>query len=92
MKKCKKMNWGIVLSNVNEAKKQLEDLAKEIKKNGNLSESEFSIALKHACHHINFAWNCRYASDNEYANMTDKDFRKWSKSPSLLNRVFKKHL
>ena len=75
------MNWEIILYNLKEAREQIEEIEKLVAKENSPSESEFQIKLEHCYHHLNFAWNIRHSSTDDYRNLSDKDFNKWSKFP-----------
>jgi hypothetical protein len=51
----KLMNLEIILSNLSEAVEELQRLAQKAAKQ-ELSEGEFQVGLRHAYHHLNFAW------------------------------------
>ena len=50
-----------------------------------MDKDEFEIALEHAYHHLNTAWNSRSISDDEAAQHTDADFVEWRKFPKGVN-------
>lgn len=75
-----KLNWEIILSNINDAREQLEEIEKLIEEK-KLSEVAFQIKLEHAFHHLNFAWNIRHLPSKSYRKMSDEDFNEWSKFP-----------
>jgi hypothetical protein len=56
-------------------------LINQISSNKEYSEEEFQIGLEHAYHHLNFAWNIRHISMEDYRNLSDKQFNEWSKFP-----------
>ncbi|MBC7910020.1 MAG: hypothetical protein H7Y30_05940 [Pyrinomonadaceae bacterium] len=76
-----KLNWEIILSNIAEAREQLEALEKRANNEKAPTEIELQIMLEHAYHHLNFAWNLRRVSTERYSRLTDKEFNKWSKLP-----------
>lgn len=76
-----KLNWEIIRYDIAEAREQLEEIEKQIKEGKKISEGAFQVMLEHAYHHLNFAWNVRRVSTKKYANLSDKDFNKWSKFP-----------
>ena len=77
------MNREIILYNIQEAREQLEEIEKQLK-DKNLSEIGFQIKLEHAYHHLNIAWNIRHVSTEEYREISDKNFNKWSKFPKKI--------
>jgi hypothetical protein len=74
-------NKEVILSNIVEAREELEKIEKELLEKS-YDEAEFKIALGHAYHHLNYAWNVRKASEKELVEHSDVDFKKWSKYPA----------
>lgn len=74
------MNNEIILYNIKEAREQLEEI-EELLIDENLSEINFETQLEHTYHHLNFAWNIRHSSTEEYKEMSEDNFKKWSKFP-----------
>jgi hypothetical protein len=83
----KRLNWRIILSNLGEAREQLEDIERRAKRNSRLSEEELRIFLQHVYHHLNFAWNVRRVATARYAKMTDREFLQWGKYPAGIEKV-----
>lgn len=75
------LNWEIIKLNISEAREELEKIEEEIKSSDKPSEIDLSLSLRHAYHHLNFAWNIRNKSNEEYSNITDKDFKQWGLFP-----------
>ena len=82
-----KLNWKIILSNLAEAREQIEQIEELAKGKKKPSEVEFQIMLAHAYHHLNFAWNIRHTSTISYANLTEDDFNKWGKYPTDIEEL-----
>lgn len=76
-----KLSWEIILSNLAEAREQIEQIEELAKSKKKPSEIEFQIKMLHTYHHLNFAWNIRHASTKSYAQLSDDDFNKWGKYP-----------
>ena len=74
------MNFKIISSNVEEALEELKNISKEVHAE-KMDEVEFQIALQHVYHHLNVAWNARYASSESYRNMSDQNFKEWGSFP-----------
>jgi len=53
--------------------------------NGTLAEEELAVRA-FAYHHLNFAWNIRHVPTVQYANMTQRQFDRWGKYPSEIER------
>jgi hypothetical protein len=79
--KRKRLNRQIIASNLAEAIEELAGLNfKAI--HGGLTEVQLAIGLQHAHHHLNFAWNIRNVPTTQYANLTDRQFKRWGKYPA----------
>lgn len=76
-----KLNWEIILSNLAEAREQIEEIEKRAKAKRKPSEIELQIWLEHAYHHLNFAWNIRHKTSLNYSKLSDDEFNEWSKFP-----------
>jgi len=83
----KRLNWRIILSNLEEAREQLEDIERRTKLRPRVSEEELQVFLQHVYHHLNFAWNARRVATARYANLTDGEFRQWGKYPKEIEKV-----
>jgi hypothetical protein len=79
----KRINWKVVLSNLAEAREEVERIQNRIKQ-GNLSEEEFQVFIEHAYHHLNFAWNARHCRMQDYRKLSTANFNRWSKFPLRL--------
>jgi len=75
------LNWKIILSNLTEAREQIEQIEQSTKNSKKPSEVELQIMMEHVFHHLNFAWNIRHASTENYSNLSDNDFNEWSNFP-----------
>jgi hypothetical protein len=80
----KRRNWRIIESNLREAREQLEALEADVRSSKKPSDVELAIGLEHAYHHLNFAWNARFASEQVFRQMSDGQFNVWSKYPREL--------
>ncbi len=76
------MNYEIILSNLREAREELDKLESKIKSSDKPDEIELELSLRHTYHHLNFAWNVRNLETEKYKNLTDTDFREWGKFPN----------
>ena len=79
-----RLNRKIILSNISEAREELERIEARVGKGGELSEGELEVMLMHAYHHLNFAWNARRAPMKKYRDMSDADFNAWGQFPTDL--------
>lgn len=75
------LNYEIMLLNIVEAAEELENIKSELTDHA-MSEREFRIALRHAYHHMNFAWNIRHQPTEKYAKLSSENFEKWGKYPA----------
>jgi hypothetical protein len=89
-RKMKRLNWKCIRSNISEARLALQDLEMIIARSGTIMEfshppqrslEQLEVSLRHAYHHLNFAWNIRYIKTAKYRSLTDSDFKKWGKFP-----------
>jgi hypothetical protein len=71
----------MMLTNVREAREELERIEKQLQGTRRTGEAELEVGLAHAFHHLNLAWNARRATDTQYRNLTDANFRRWSRFP-----------
>lgn len=79
-----KLNWEIIISNLADAREQLQAIEKRIKDGDPPKEGEFQVQIEHALHHLAFAWNIRHISTKRYGKLSDKEFDEWSKFPPEL--------
>jgi len=77
----KRLNWKIILSNVKEAREELEELESQIAAAKKPAEVELKLSFRHAYHHLNTVWHARHATTKQYKNLTDSDFKKWGMFP-----------
>jgi hypothetical protein len=79
--KRKSLNFEIIESNLSEAIEELEKL-RDRASNGELEEGHLQVGLRHAYHHLNFAWNIKHVSTTQYTQLTQAQFDRWGKYPS----------
>jgi hypothetical protein len=78
----KSLNRDIILSNVSEAREELEKIEAHVREGDELTDGELYVMFGHAYHHLNFAWNARRVDDREYHDLTDEDFNAWGRFPT----------
>lgn len=81
----KRLNWKVVLSNIQEAREELKKIESQIASTKKPDEVELELSLRHAYHHLNTAWNARHAEIDRYRNMTEEDFKSWGQFPKGLD-------
>ena len=81
----KRLNWHIVTSNIQDVREELDRLQSKMVSTRKPSEIEVELALRHAYHHLNMAWNARHAEMKTYKNLTDTDFTEWGQFPAGLD-------
>jgi hypothetical protein len=81
------LNWEIILTNIQEAREELQELESKINSSQKPSELDFQLSLRHVYHHINFAWNIRHKKSEEYAKLTDSEFKEWGRFPNGLDSL-----
>jgi hypothetical protein len=84
--KRKRLNFAIIQSNLSEAVEELQGLERKAAKE-KLTEAEFQVGLLHAYHHLNFSWNIRHRTTEEYASLTEKQFKEWGRYPKAIERL-----
>lgn len=83
----KRLNWKIIRINIHEALKELEELESQIASTDKPDEFVLELSLRHAFHHINFAWNVRHIETEKYRKFTESDFKDWGKFPEGLDEL-----
>jgi len=78
------MNKRWVLFHLTDAIEELQKLTTTLTSEA-VSDEEFEIAIEHAYHHLNTAWNSRSISDEEAREHSDSDFVNWRQFPKDLN-------
>ena len=78
------MNKRWVLFHLTETIQELQKLTNTFASEA-VSTEEFEIAIEHAYHHLNTAWNSRSISDEEAREHGDSDFVNWRQFPKDLN-------
>ena len=80
----RRLNRWIIARNIREAREELQKLERQLSSRPPVGEIELQIGLEHAYHHLNVAWNARSASNTRYANLTNRDFNRWSRFPTVM--------
>ena len=86
---AKRINWDLVASNLAEAREEIECLEAVVAKRRGLKEVALQLSLEHAYHHLNFAWNARHATSNQYSNLTDAQFNRWGAFPTKVIEAYR---
>jgi len=84
--KRRALNLMIIERNLDEAIEELTKLKKEAKK-GTIHVARLQVGLRHAYHHVNFAWNARYASTEAYSHLTKAQFNRWGRYPKNIENL-----
>jgi hypothetical protein len=69
-----RLNRQIVLSNISEACEELENIEKMLAAETPVNQIAFQVAMQHAFHHLNFAWNIRHWPSKRYGSLSRTDF------------------
>ena len=79
----KRINWKMVLSNVAEAREELERLEGMIKGKGPLPRSEpvLEVSLSHAYFHLNWAWGSRTWPMSKHRTFTNAEWHRAGRFP-----------
>lgn len=83
----KRLNWKVALSNIQEAREELEKLEAQITSTKKPAEVELELSIRHAYHHLNTAWNARHTVTAKYRNMTEEDFKAWGLFPKGFDKL-----
>nr|WP_319395943.1 hypothetical protein [uncultured Desulfobacter sp.] len=67
--------------NIEDARDELNCILSDLQKDSEYSEIEFKIALEHAYHHLNHAWNIRDIDEDRIGDCSEEDDKTWSKYP-----------
>ena len=79
------LNKDYIIYNLQEAKVEIDTLLKELRENRCCEHDDFFPLMKHIFHHINTAWNARYASKKETHEYAEADFTRWRQFPDDLD-------
>ena len=77
------MNREWVHFHLQKASEELQTLVTALE-SSTIEDEEFEIAMTHAYHHLNTAWNSRSISDEQARQHTDWDFVQWRQFPKEL--------
>ena len=75
------LNKEWVLSNLRDAKEELDRTITEIETDPGYEFGELSVAMAHIYHHVNSAWNSREASEQEVTECSEESFSRWRQMP-----------
>jgi hypothetical protein len=81
------MNRKLVLLNLKEAAEELARTIAEMAQDPDYDEGELRVAVEHAYHHLNTAWNARNVSDARAEACTVQDFATWRQFPDDMDLV-----
>jgi hypothetical protein len=74
------LNRDWIMQHLTEAMEEIQETIKQVQ-NPTYSEGDFVVAMSHAYHHMNTAWNARFASHEEHRECTQENFNRWRKFP-----------
>ncbi len=75
------VNKEFILTDLKEALKELEQMIREIEKDGDFGFDQYSVEMQHIYYHINKAWNMRKEDTETIRNCSKNKFYEWSKFP-----------
>jgi hypothetical protein len=78
----KTMNREWVVFNLRGAQDELGRTIREIESHPDYDYGEFLVAMSHAYHHINTAWNAREEPAATVEGCTEQDFYRWRRFPT----------
>ena len=76
-----KLNKDYIIYNLEEAKIEIDTILKKLHDDPHYESADLWPVIKHLYHHINTAWNARYASIKETHDYSQDDFIKWRQFP-----------
>jgi hypothetical protein len=76
------MNKDYIIFNLREALKELERAVEELQGDSEYGEGKFMVAMEHAYHHMNTAWNARNCTEQAVRQCTLKDSERWRQFPT----------
>jgi hypothetical protein len=76
------MNRGFVLENLREAAEELAQAVIDIEADPDYDSDELLVAMQHAYHHLNSAWNGQKISPLKADNMTGMTWSRLGEFPS----------
>jgi hypothetical protein len=79
------MNRDWVLFNLREAQEEIQRTISEIEQDADYNFGEFVVAMSHAYHHLNTAWNSRGESQRAVEACSEADFQRWRQFPADLD-------
>lgn len=75
------MNKDYIIYNLEEAKVEIDIIIRTIKADPDYEEGGLRPVMQHLYHHINTAWNSRFASEKDTHEYSQSDFVKWRQFP-----------
>ena len=79
------MNRDWVLFNLREAEEEIRRTIAEIEAVPDYGYGEFVVAMSHAYHHLNTAWNARDADSATVEKCSAANFQRWRRFPRDLD-------
>ena len=76
------MNREWVLFHLREVEAELRRTIAEIEATPDYGYGEFSVAIAHAYHHLNTAWNSKDENDAKVEASAEADFQRWRQFPT----------
>jgi hypothetical protein len=82
------MNHRVVLFHLREAAEELNRTIEELARNRKYSGEALEVAMGHAYHHLNTAWNGRNQTDKQFRDCTDRDFNRFRRFPKETEFIY----
>ena len=76
------MNRDWVLFHLHEAEDELRRTISQLRSNPDYDRGEFIVAMKHAYHHLNTAWNAQDAPTAAVQECAEEDSFRWRQFPT----------
>lgn len=78
------LNNQYVRYNLEEAEEEIGLILRDLRRDAGYSEAQLERALRHVVHHVDIAWNARFARAEAIHEATDDELTAWSKYPADL--------
>lgn len=79
--RCILMNKEYILLNLREALEEIEHMIRKLENEPACGEPELHVAMIHAYHHMNIAWNARNSTKEQTFERTAEEFESWGLFP-----------
>lgn len=79
-----RLNTNYILFHLREAAEAAQQTVAEIERQSDYDIGSYIVDMMHLYHHVNTAWNARFATPEQAKACTEDDYERWSQFPSDL--------